>query len=185
MKVQRSLLTKGNQLLIIKVTSYLFQYKEDYAMDNVNEKAYIFGSIFTMANRLQILGDKFDEHLTMKQWLLIASITKIGSDDPTISEVAKQIGNSRQNVKKMASILEREGFLILKKDLKDARVLRVQVTQKCMDYFVQREKKELKFLEQLYEGFDTKLVTGLFDGLSKLAVNIIEMENQYVKEEKE
>jgi len=178
-------LTKGNQLSIINVTSYLLQYKEDYAMDNINEKAYIFGTIFTMANRLQILGDKFDEHLTMKQWLLLASISKIGSDAPTISEVAIQIGSSRQNVKKMASILEREGFLILQKDSKDARVVRVRITKKCVDYFAQREKRELKFLEELYDGFDTKLVTGLFHGLSKMAVNIIEMENQYATEEKE
>lgn len=154
-------------------------------MDNIKEKAYIFGSIFTTANRLQILGDKFDEHLTTKQWLLIASIKQKGNATPTISEVSHQIGNSRQNVKKMASILEKAGFLSLEKDKNDARILRIRLTEKCINHFIQREQRELDFIEQLFTGFDTHVVTGLCEGLSKLADNIIEMETQYVKEEKE
>jgi DNA-binding MarR family transcriptional regulator len=154
-------------------------------MDNINEKAYIFGLIFVVANRLQILGDKFDDNLTMKQWLLIASIIKIEKDAPTISEVSNQIGNSRQNVKKMACILEREGFLILKKDPQDARVLRIKLTEKCMNYFKQRGRSESDFFEHLYDGFDKTLVMGLFHGLSKLTDNILELEKQYVKDEKE
>lgn len=154
-------------------------------MDNLNEKAFIFGSIFTLANRLQVLGDKFDENLTMKQWLLLASITTINEKAPTISEIANVIGYSRQNVKKTASILEREGFITFQKDITDARILRIILTEKCEYFFKQREQRELEFLEQLYDGFDTNLVTGLFQGLTKLAENMMEMEKQYAKDEKE
>ncbi len=154
-------------------------------MDNIKEKAYIFGSIFTIANRLQILGDKFDENLTTKQWLLIASITRMDNATPTISEVSHQIGNSRQNVKKMASILEKEGFLSLEKDINDARILRIRLTEKCLNHFRQREQRELDFIEKLFTEFDANKVTGLYQGLSKLSDNMIEMENLYVKGEKE
>lgn len=77
-------------------------------MNDIEKKAYIFGGILTLANRLQALGDKLDENVTLKQWLLIAVILKSGRSSPTISEVAKLVGNSRQNVKKMAGLLEKD-----------------------------------------------------------------------------
>jgi len=40
-------------------------------MNDIAEKAHILGSVFILANRLQVLGDKFDENLTVKQWLLL------------------------------------------------------------------------------------------------------------------
>ncbi len=145
---------------------------------NMEEKAYIFGAIFTLANHIQLLGDKFDKEITTKQWLLIASITKHTSP-PTISEVAGQIGYSRQNVKKMAVILEREGFLVLQRDAKDARILRMLLTEKCRNHFEQREASELKFINTLFSNFDTSKLLGLYQGISQLALNVTEMENQY------
>lgn len=147
-------------------------------MDSINEKAHIFGSIFIIANRLQVLGDKFDKNITIKQWLLLVGILKNSNTAPTISEVADLIGNSRQNVKKMALILEKKGFISLSKDPKDARILRVSLTDKCAAYFKKRENRELVFFEKLYEGYDTQLVKGLNDGITKLEENIIRMENQ-------
>lgn len=154
-------------------------------MENVNEKAYIFGSIFTLANKLQALGDKLDPNLTVKQWMLIAGIMKNESEAPTISEVAQIIGNSRQNVKKMALILEREGFLELNKDKNDARILRVSVTQKCKEHFKHRENDEYNFLVNLFDELDVETVLCLAEGISKLENNINKMEANYSRNEKE
>jgi DNA-binding MarR family transcriptional regulator len=152
---------------------------------NVDEKSFVFGSIFTLANRLQILGDKFDKNITIKQWLLLAGITTYTEYVPTLSEVAVLIGNSRQNVKKMALILEREGFLSFAKDSHDARILRLALTKKCTDYFIKREHTEQEFLDYLFRGLDPVLINGLYEGIIKLTGNIEEMENNYVLEEKE
>ena len=66
-------------------------------MNELKKKAYIFGTIFTLSNKLQVLGDEFDENITTKQWLFIVGVSKF-QDPPTISEVANFIGYSRQNV---------------------------------------------------------------------------------------
>ncbi|WP_326908090.1 MarR family winged helix-turn-helix transcriptional regulator [Sedimentibacter sp. MB31-C6] len=150
---------------------------------NDKEKKYIFASLFVIANRLQVLGDKLDPNLTVKQWLLIACISKCGTA-PTISEVANTIGNSRQNVKKMAVILKREGFLDLKKDSKDARILRICLTDKCQKYFKKREGTDAEFIEQLFEGFDTNLIIEVYKGIAKLDKNIEEMEKKYGEEQR-
>lgn len=146
-------------------------------MKNPEEKAYIFGSIFTLSNRLQILGDKFDENITIKQWLLLAAIFKNSSPSPTISEVADIIGNSRQNVKKMSLILEKDGFLEMNKDKNDKRIIRIRLTQKCLDYFKGREKRENEFIEQLFQDFDVKEIHSMKMTMMKLAKNISKMES--------
>ncbi|QHQ61794.1 MarR family transcriptional regulator [Anaerocolumna sedimenticola] len=148
-------------------------------MDSIDKKAYVFGSIFTLANRLQILGDKLDKNLTVKQWLLLAGLTKYTNEAPTLSEVAAQIGNSRQNIKKMALILEREGFLILKKDSQDARILRLELTCNCKEYLKKRENKEIKFIEELFTGFPADLLNGLYSGIEMLSNTVKEMEINY------
>jgi len=153
-------------------------------MNDIKAKAHIFASIFTLANRLQILGDKFDRNLTIKQWLLLACIYKCESEAPTISEVAELTGSSRQNVKKMALILEREGFVHLQKDPNDARALRIGLTEKCRVYFKEREDRELDFLEKLYIGFDADLIMCLKKAISKLEENITELEKEYYEEDK-
>lgn len=145
----------------------------------MEQEAFIFGGLFALANRLQVIGDKWDKNITIKQWLLIAMISKHTDGNPSISEIAALIGYTRQNVKKMALILEKQGFVELKKDPKDARVLRVSITEKCMEYFMNRETLEIQFINDLFLGFDETQIGGLYQGLSKLKENIEEMEKKY------
>ena len=146
-------------------------------MEKIEKEAYILGAIFTFANRLQFLGDKLYENISMKQWLLIAVISKCKSYPPSISEIAEIIGSSRQNVKKMALILQERGFVSLDKDSNDARVIRITLTPKCLTYFQEKEEKELQFMSSLFDNFDETHTNGLYEGLAKLAENITEMEN--------
>ncbi|MBY0010745.1 MarR family transcriptional regulator [Paenibacillus typhae] len=138
-----------------------------------------------LANRIQALGDKLDAQITTKQWLLIAVILKSGTTAPALTELAAMTGSSRQNVKKMAQILEKQGLLELAKDAQDARIVRVRLTEACMDYFAGRSKKEEKFMADLFYGFDGDLTGGLFRGLAGLNRNIILMEAGSPADEKE
>ena len=143
--------------------------------------AYIFGEIFVLSNKLQILGDAFDKNITVKQWLFIVSATKF-SEPPTLSEVARFISYSRQNAKRLAAVLERRGFLTILKDRNDARALRISLTPKCTKYFKKREQEELKFIDRLFTGFDTELTDRFYKGLLKLEKNINLMGNKHEKE---
>ncbi|KWX77106.1 MarR family transcriptional regulator [Paenibacillus jilunlii] len=154
-------------------------------MDETEQQAYILGAVLTLANRLQVLGDQLDDQMTMKQWLLIAIILKSGSPAPTLSDVSAMIGSSRQNVKKMALLLEQQGFVSLTKDSRDARVLRVQLTDKCRVYFAGRSEREAHFMKALFQSFDAGSTRGLFQGLTRLTENIARMETDTSVLEKE
>lgn len=148
-------------------------------MNPLEEKAYIFGSIFALSNKLQLLGDKLDPQLTVKQWLLLAGITKCKTLTPTITEVAALIGSSRQNVKKMALILEKQGFVLLNKDASDARMLRVSLSPSCMAHLKEREKMELDFIEKLFNGFGIQELSAFSGLIKRLEKNVHIMGQQY------
>lgn len=152
-------------------------------MSGLEEKAYIFGSIFTLANKLQIFGDKLDPQLTVKQWLFLAGVLRWENEAPSLSEIAERIGSSRQNIKKMASILEKQGFVLIKKDVLDARVLRISLTDACKAHLKQREELELHFIEELFSGFESQELSALYGTIKKLDKNVNDMGRRY--EEKE
>lgn len=140
-------------------------------MDELKQKAFIFATIFTLSNKLQVLGDDFDRNITIKQWLFLVGVSKF-SEPPKISEVANFIGYSRQNAKRIAAALQKLGFVAISKDKNDARALRIELTPKCTGYFEKRDKKELEFLEKIFTGFDAEVTCAVYNGLIKLEQNI-------------
>ncbi len=143
-------------------------------MSALKEKAYIFGTIFTLSNKLQVLGDGFDKNITTKQWLFIIGVSTF-KEPPMISELANFIGYSRQNAKRIAAALQKSGYIAISKDENDARALRIELTPKCKDYFEKRDKQEIDFLEKIFAGFDSELIHGLYRGLARLELNIKEI----------
>ena len=152
-------------------------------MSEKDYRAYVFGTIFALSNRLQLLGDKIDAKLTVKQWLFLAGVMNCGHEGPTLTEVAARIGTSRQNVKKIGSILERQGFILMEKDPSDARALRIKLTGACLAHLKRRAPGEQAFIETLFRGFDAGELAAFSDMLKKLEKNADEMERKI--EEKE
>ena len=139
---------------------------------DIPKQAYIYGAIQMLANRLQTVGDRIDPTMSSKQWFLLAIVTKFTEVPPNIGDVAEVLGTSRQNVKKMANILERQGFLKLEKDKDDLRSIRLFLTEKCDSYFKSREQLEGEYIERIFSGIDDEVLDSLCAGLGKLAKNI-------------
>lgn len=154
-------------------------------MTQIPEREYIFASIFALANRVQKLGDKLEDYVTIKQWMLIAVISKSEGQALTISEAAEIIGSSHQNIKKMAMILEKQGFLTLTKHPQDRRAVVISITDYCRSYFEERGDAEEAFLSTLFQGIDKKTMTNLFNGILQLQANIEQMEQQTVEHKDE
>ena len=145
---------------------------------------FAFGSLFLLANRVQLLGDKIDPDISIKQWLFIVVIPSCGSA-PTIMEISRALGSSHQNVKKMAVILESRGFIRLFKDPEDARITRVSLTEKCAEFFDAREDAAGEFIERLFAGFSDSEIRGLSVVMRKLSENVVAMEAENDNEKRE
>ena len=152
-------------------------------MDNQTMQAHLFGSVFLLANHLQLVGDRLDEAITSKQWLLLAVLFKQPNATATLSELASHLGSSRQNVKKMASILEAKGFLSLRQSEQDRRVVEVHPTQACLDHLKGREHAEQQFLTAFYQGFSDEDLKFMIQLLDRWHRNLHVMESMYANEE--
>lgn len=117
----------------------------------LNKQAFIFGNLFLLANRLQVVCDQYldKDHITTKQWLLLAAISQFKDTSPTLSEVSELLGCSRQNIKQLALKLEKKEFLKIKKDEQDTRAYRLVLTEKCDLYWKSREDMDNKFITDI------------------------------------
>lgn len=135
---------------------------------------YIFGEIFLISNKLQTIGDEFLGEVTTKQWFLIVVIEEFFKEsDPSLSEVAEQMGTSRQNVKQIALKLEKKGFIQINKDQKDNRILRLKITDQCREYWANRGSKDGDFLKFIFTEMEVDELFILFNSLDKFYKNIL------------
>lgn len=146
-------------------------------MDNMNmidKQKLIFGSVFLMANRLQVIGDKYfaPDDMTVKQWFLTIMISQFNNAAPTLSEVSELMGTSHQNVKQIALKLEKKGFLSIEKDEVDGRAIRLRITEKSFSFWSSRIDKDNEFISSLFKGLDENETSVMCSGLMKLYENI-------------
>jgi DNA-binding MarR family transcriptional regulator len=131
-----------------------------------------------LANKLQVIGDQYlgSVGITTKQWLLTAMISQFRDSPPTLSEVAELMGSSRQNVKQLALKLEGKGFLNIQKDEKDARALRLKLTEKSKTFWGKREKQDNQFIQDLFKDFSEEEADIIYRGFGKLFEKIEKLE---------
>ncbi|WP_163877617.1 MarR family winged helix-turn-helix transcriptional regulator [Paenibacillus favisporus] len=134
----------------------------------ITPKAYIYGSIFSLSNRLQLLGDRRYKELSLKQAFVLWNISLFDDYFLNLKDIAHMVGTSSQNVKKIINILEKKGFVKVGKDETDRRSLRVALTAKGKLYYLERGKKEEQYLDELFADFDDEMLMGLYRGLNKL-----------------
>jgi DNA-binding MarR family transcriptional regulator len=121
-------------------------------MTQRENQQFIFGSVFLLANKLQLLGDRVTQELTLKQWFLLIIIQQMDNKFPNYNDIAKAVGTSRQNVSKMIAVLHKKGMVELHQSMTDQRAIYVTLTQKCFDYFSSKENAGNMLLDMLFSG---------------------------------
>lgn len=151
----------------------------DNELDNMDSKTYLFGAIFVIANKLQQLGDEFDERITLKQWRVLTAISFLqGEIGASISNIAEFTSSSGQNVKKIAVILEKKKYINIIQDSRDARYVRMFITKQAEELFDERKQREKDFLGDLFNGLDDKTIDVMNEGYRKLFANMEGMQSK-------
>ncbi|MBD5639756.1 MarR family transcriptional regulator [Clostridium botulinum] len=149
-------------------------------MDNIDKRYHIFGMLFLLSNKLETLGNNFLGELTTKQWFFMLILMNFFKEPPTLSELAGEMGTSHQNAKQIAIKLEKKGFLIVNKDIKDKRVLRLTPTNKIKEYVKLREDKDHFFIEKFFNVLTKEEIKSIYESFTKLLDNIKVIENEFL-----
>lgn len=146
------------------------------------EKA-IFSSLFILTNRLQTLFDQHIPDISLKQFMLL-SLIRQSEKELTLSQLGALLGCSRQNVKKIALVLEKKKFITIESNPKDPRALCIQPTEQVEDFFRNDFALYQKELSWLFEDYTEEEISQLFFLLSRLYEGIENLEIK-TREQKE
>jgi len=149
----------------------------DANQQELNKQAFIFGNLFLLANRLQVICDQYldKDNITTKQWLLLAAISQFTDTSPTLSEVSELIGCSRQNIKQLALKLEKKEFIKIQKDEQDTRAYRLILTEKCNLYWKEREEMDNKFIAEIFSCLTPEEINIIYGCIPRVLSNIAEI----------
>lgn len=139
-------------------------------LDFMQKKRLIFSELFILQNKIQTRFDKILGDITSKQFIILMIVNSFPYP-PSLTEVAKHAGCSRQNVKKVAAVLERNGYIILIAE-KETRAVRIALEQKFYDFYETFMQKSETGLEDLFHGMNKTEIDGLFSNLHLLEENV-------------
>lgn len=142
-----------------------------------NQKKAIFSTLFIAGNRLQTLFDQRIPMVSLKQFMLL-TIVRQSQAPLTFTQLGSLLGCSRQNIKKLAGILMKKGFVTIQQSPQDMRAMCVCLTEKGKEYFNSDFLEYQQELSHLFEVYTEQELKTLFSLLSKLYDGIDNLENQ-------
>lgn len=120
-------------------------------MNRIEKAQRVFGYTLLLGNKLQMFGDSLMEDFTLKQWFLLIMIQNMEMESPSVNQIAEAMGTSRQNIRKMLSILERKGYVAMKTSETDSRALSVILTEKTKSFMESHEKWGEQIMENMFQ----------------------------------
>ena len=140
-----------------------------------NQRKAIFSTLFIAGNKLQTLFDNHIPEISLKQFMLL-SIVRQSTEPLTFTQLGTLLGCSRQNIKKLADVLMKKGFITIQQSPHDTRAMCICPTEKVNDYFTN------DFFKYLFEVYTVEEIETLFILLSKLYAGIENLEKKTTNE---
>ncbi len=147
-----------------------------------DQRKAIFSTLFIAGNKLQTLFDNHIPKVSLKQFMLL-SIVRQSKEPLTFTQLGNLLGCSRQNIKKLADVLMKKGFIIIKQSPLDTRAMCICTTEKVNDYFQNDFLEYEEELKYLFEVYTEKEIETLFILLSKLYAGIENLEKRVADED--
>lgn len=139
----------------------------------------LFGGIFVLANKLQFVADKSVEGLSTKQWFLMRNLIDLPSDPPpTITQIARAMDTTRQNVAKMLEKMERAGLVTIAGSEADRRSRRVEITELGLRHAREVAENAQGFLRRLFEGIAPAELDAAGRVMLKMMQNLLDMQEE-------
>ena len=129
----------------------------------------IFSTIFYLSNKIQMQGDKLDEKLTIRQWMILLAILHLPENGASYNKIADKMGCSKQNVKQIILNLEKKHYVTLEKNENDKRALNVRISKNCREIMNNYYDNGNEFLKKMFDDFDGGELEALWKLLRKLA----------------
>lgn len=140
-----------------------------------------FGYLFLLSRRFEYITDQIlkKDGLTTKQLLFLITISSRASPEPpSISQIADILCTGHQNVKQIATQLDKKGFIKMVRDEHDKRRWLLTTTKKNQDYWDSKAQEHTAAMFSLFRSLTQKEVQDFYNLLLKLYENTEEIYTQ-------
>lgn len=152
-----------------------------FSSSTENQRKAIFSTLFIAANKLQTIFDNRIPEVSLKQFMLLSIIRQ--SEEPlTLTQLGELLGCSRQNIKKLAAVLEKKRFVAIQQSPHDPRAIWIRPTENVNAFFVNDFTEYQEELKYLFEVYTDKEIETLFLLLTKLYAGIENLEKGVTNE---
>jgi len=136
--------------------------------DDAATRVRVFRLLILLTQELRTAMDELlrSDDLTTQQAALTTVVDAIGS--PSMSQAAAALGTTHQNVKQLASALERKGFLRFDADEADGRVRRLVTTPKGRETWRRRSASDQEHILDWFSCLSPAEAQQLFEFLVRL-----------------
>ena len=148
-----------------------------FDLSTMDKRLVIFGSIFTLSNRLQTMMDQRMDELTAKQWFVLTML-EMFEQPPNLMLLATACDSSYQNIKQLVLKLEEKGFVQLINDPADKRNKRVLLTQKCTEWEQANRQQASRFVDTMFADLEMDEINELSRSLLKIYKTLGNMQNE-------
>ncbi len=148
-----------------------------FSSSTENQRSAIFSTLFIAGNKLQTLFDNYIPEVSLKQFMLL-SIVRQSKEPLTFTQLGNLLGCSRQNIKKLANVLMKKGFITIQQSPHDTRAMCICPTEKADAFYVNDFAEYQEDLNYLFEVYTDKEVETLFILLSQLYAGIENLEKR-------
>ena len=114
---------------------------------------------------------------------MLLSVARQAKEPMNFSRLGKILGCSRQNIKKLAQVLEKKGFVKLRASPADPRAMGLTLTDRGEEYFKNDFLPYQRELEYLFQVYSDEEMETLFRLLMKIYEGIDALENRGGKAE--
>lgn len=148
----------------------VFEVQDEF----MHTKKIIFAELFILQNKIQTKFDKWIGEISSKQFLILIIVAAFPTP-PSLTEVALRAGCSRQNIKKVAAVLEKKGFISLSGE-QGSRAVRIVLQQKFFDFYDSFIEKAELGLNRLFSTVSSSEASSFLDSLKKIKENVEKMQ---------
>ena len=127
-----------------------------------------FATLFSLANKLQVTSNVYLKNFTMRQLMVMIAIIHLPEDEASLNNIARKLGTSKQTVKQLVSLIERNGYVVTAPSRRDKRAVNVTITPPGKQALLEDNELGLKFFDQLFHDFSLEEMEVLWNLLKKL-----------------
>jgi len=128
----------------------------------------IYGTLFSLTNKVQIQGDKCIAKLTSRQFMTMIAIIHLPENETTINNIARKLGTTKQSVKQLITAMENNGYVVAIPSKHDKRALNIVITELGKQIVRECGVKSINFMANLFAKFSTQEMEILWLLLKKL-----------------